>query len=61
MDARAYRRRNFRHRVKLRLQHPWPIYKRGGGVAGVVIHADGTKDDLGKLADVWTKRWGVGR
>lgn len=59
MNIASYRLRNNLRRVATRLRYPPPVYKRGGGIAAVVIRKDGTKDDLGTVADVWTKRWGA--
>ena len=60
VNVKSYRFRNFFKRVKNRLRYPPPLYKKVGGIAAVVIHADGTKDDLGTVSDAYAKRWGVG-
>jgi hypothetical protein len=57
MNIRRYRARNNLHRIRVALAHPWPIYKRLGGIAVVVNRADGSVDDLGTVADAWGKRW----
>lgn len=59
MNVAQYRFKNNLKRAKARLMHPPPIYKRGGSVGATVIRADGSKDELGIVADVWRKRWGV--
>ena len=59
MDARAYSRRNRYQRWRNRLMHPWPLYKRTGGISAIVKRADGTQVDLGDIADTYSKRWGV--
>ncbi len=58
--ASEYKRRNFFHKVKDRLKHPWPIYKKVGGIEAVVIRANGDREDLGKISVAYAKRWGVG-
>lgn len=60
MDVKGYHRKNRWHRIANRLKHPWPFYKKVGGISAVVIHADGSRDDLGDISDTYAKRWGVG-
>lgn len=60
MDERNYRRRNAAHKLANRLRHPWPVYKRVGGINAVVTRADGSTEDLGRVSDTFAKRWGVG-
>lgn len=60
MNAKAWRKRNNITRLRMRLTHPWPIYRRVGGINAVVNHADGTHTDLGRVSDTFAKRWGVG-
>lgn len=60
MNVGVWRKRNNVHRLAVRLSHPWPIYKRVGGISAVVNRADGTKEDLGIVSDTFAKRWGVG-
>ena len=43
-----------------RVKHPWPLYKRVGGINAVVNRADGTTENLGRISDTYAKRWGVG-
>lgn len=57
---KQYRKRNNLHRLKIRLAHPWPIYRRVGGINVVVNRGDGTTENLGRVSDVFAKRWGVG-
>jgi hypothetical protein len=56
-----WKSRNKRSQLIERLKHPWPIYKRGGGLSATIIRADGTKEELGTIASMYVKRgWGVG-
>ncbi len=45
------------HRLKDRIKHPWPVWKRAGGIEVTVIRADGRIEKLGTVSDVYTKRW----
>jgi len=56
MDVKAWKRRNNLHKLRDRAKHPWPMWKRVGGLNAVVVHADGTKDDLGRIADHYIRR-----
>lgn len=58
-DLGGWRRKNSVHRLANRLRHPWPIYRKVGGINAVVNHADGTHTDLGRVSDTYMKRWGV--
>lgn len=60
MNVTAWRRRNNLHRVAVRLAHPWPVYRKVGGINAVVNRADGSKENLGRVSDTYAKRWGVG-
>lgn len=60
MDVAGWRRRNRNRRIAVRLRHPWPLYRRVGGINAVVNRADGTTENLGRIADTYAKRWGVG-
>lgn len=60
MNMRTWRRRNSVRRLWVRLLHPWPIYRRVGGINAVVTRADGSTEDLGRLSDTFAKRFGVG-
>lgn len=55
----AYRRKNRWKILRERLKHPWPFYRKVGGIGAVVIRADGTKEDLGQVANLYSRRWGV--
>lgn len=58
MNVKSYRRRNAIKKFRIRLRHPWPLYKRIGNLGVVVIRANGTKEDLGVVADTYIWRWG---
>lgn len=60
MDVNAWKWRNNFHRVSNRLRHPWPLYRKVGGINAVVNRADGTTEDLGRISVTYAKRWGVG-
>lgn len=60
MNVRAYQLRNAFHRLRNRLRYPPPLYKKVGGISGIVTRADGTVEDLGVLSATYAKRWGVG-
>ena len=60
MNVVSYRRKNNVRRAVTRLTHPWPIYRRVGGINAVVNRADGSREDLGTVSDAYAKRWGVG-
>lgn len=57
--AAAWKRKNNRKRLVERLKHPWPLYKRVGGIGAVVTRANGTIEDLGTASDLYARRWGV--
>lgn len=59
MNVKAWRKRNNLHRARVRLMHPWPIYRRVGGINAVVTRADGSTENLGRISDTFAKRWGV--
>jgi hypothetical protein len=60
MNVRWYRTRNWFRKVYVRIIHPWPFYKRVGGINAVVHRADGTVEDLKNVSPVYGKRWGTG-
>jgi hypothetical protein len=60
VNITTWRKRNNLKRVKVRLLHPWPIYRRVGGINAVVNRADGSTENLGRISDTFAKRWGVG-
>ena len=67
MNVRQYKLRNWLHKVYVRITHPWPFYKKVGGIEAVVIRGDsgdhgkpGSRENLGKVSPVYGKRWGVG-
>lgn len=57
MDVKGYTRKNKWHRIANRIKHPPPFYIRVGGISAVVIRKDGTREDLGDIADHYSKRW----
>ena len=59
-STRYYRFRNAFHKLRNRATHPWPMYKKVGGINAVVTRADGTKENYGKISSTYAKRWGVG-
>jgi len=60
VNVSAYRKRNNLHRARVRLMHPWPLYRRVGGIDAVITRADGTTENLGRISDTFAKRFGVG-
>lgn len=60
MNVKRYRKVNNLRRLQLRLSHPWPLYKRVGGINAVVTRADGTQENLGRISDTFAKRWDAG-
>jgi len=62
MNVALWRRKNLWHRIAGRLKHTWPLYKKAGGINAVDIHADGSRDDLGRVSVTYLKRsgWSVG-
>ena len=60
MDVKAYNRKNRRKMMMNRLRHPWPLYKRVGGINAVVIRANGNREELGEVAVTYAKRWNAG-
>jgi hypothetical protein len=62
METKEYRKKNNWYRLKERIKHPWPFYKRVGGISAVVIRANGKKENLGRISDTYIKRkgWSVG-
>lgn len=59
MNVSAWRKRNNLHRLAVRLSHPWPVFRKVGGISAVVTRADGSVEDLGRVSDTYAKRWGV--
>jgi len=60
VNVKQYRKVNNLYRLKVRLAHPWPLYRRVGGINAVVQRADGSEENLGRISDTFAKRWGVG-
>jgi hypothetical protein len=60
VNVGSWRNRNRIRKLQNRLRHPWPIYRRVGGIDAVVIRANGKKENLGRVSDTYAKRWGVG-
>ena len=60
MNVRLYRLRNTGKKIMARLKHPWPFYKKVGGINAVVHRADGRVEDLGRVTAAYAKRWGTG-
>lgn len=62
MNVAAWKRKNGWRRFAGRLTHPWPLYKKQGGINAVVIRANGDREDLGRVSDTYAKRkgWSVG-
>ena len=58
MNVAAWRRANGRRRILLRLTHPWPLYKGVGGISAIVNRADGSTEDLGRIATTYIRRGG---
>ncbi len=50
------RREDRIHRLKDKIKHPWPLWKRIGGISAVVTRADGTVEDLGTVSDIYARR-----
>ena len=59
MNVKAWKRRNALRRAWVRILHPWPFYKRVGGINAVVTRANGDKEDLGQVSVTYARRWGV--
>lgn len=60
MNVADWKRKNAVHTAAARLAHPWPLYKKTGGIAAVVTRADGSVEDLGNVATIYVKRgWAV--
>jgi len=57
-----YRTINNIKRTITRLRHPWPIYRKVGGVSAIITRSDGTVIDLGVISDnyVLTRGYSVG-
>ena len=60
MNVGSYRFKNTRKKVWARLTHPWPVYKKVGGINAVVHRADGSVENLGQITTAYAKRWGTG-
>ena len=62
MDIARWKFRNQWHKAKGRLRHPWPLYRRAGGINAVVTRADGSTENLGRVSTTYVKRsgWSVG-
>lgn len=52
--------RNRLRKVATRLRYPPPLYKKVGGINAVKFHADGTREDYGKVTATFAKRWEAG-
>jgi len=53
-----YKTKNNFRRILERIKHPWPLYKRVGGISAVINKPDGTKIDLGTISDTYINRNG---
>ena len=62
MNVAAWKAKNRVRKFRARLTHPWPLYKRSGGISAVVIRANGDRENLGCISDTYLKRrgWSVG-
>lgn len=62
LNVSLWKRRNALRLIAGRLRHPWPLYRKSGGINAVIIHADGSRDDLGRVSVTYLKRagWSVG-
>jgi len=60
MNVKGYHRKNRWHRLSNRLKHPWPFYRKVGGISAVVIRANGDREDLGGVSVTYAKRWNAG-
>jgi hypothetical protein len=62
LNVTRWKSRNARHILAGRLRHPWPFYRKAGGINAVVIHEDGSRDELGRVSVTYLKRagWSVG-
>ena len=62
MNVAAWKRKNAWHRIAGRLTHPWPLYKKAGGINAVVTRANGDREDLGRISNTYLRRagWSVG-
>lgn len=62
MDMVAWKRRNRRKMFWDAVRHPWPIYRRVGGLQAVVNRRDGTTEDLGTISRAYAPRigWSIG-
>lgn len=62
MNITIWKRKNLWHKAANRLRHPWPIWKKAGGINAVVIRANGDREDLGRISETYIKRrgWSVG-
>jgi len=62
MNVRVYRFKNGFRKLLDRIAHPWPLYKKAGGISAVVLRADGSRDDLGRVSSTYLRRggWKVG-
>lgn len=60
MNVAAWKNRNRWVKVSNRLRHPWPLYKRVGGISAVVIRKNGDREDLGEVSVTYAKRWRAG-
>lgn len=49
--------RRFIARAKGRLRYPPWRYRRSGGVRATVTRANGRVEDLGIIADTYSRRW----
>lgn len=62
MNVALWKRRNGLRKLADRLRHPWPLYKKAGGINAIVIRANGKREDLGRISQTYIRRqgWGVG-
>jgi hypothetical protein len=56
MNTKKYRFKNNLKRFMIRLKHPWPLYKKIGGMSAIITRADGTTEDLGQISDTYIRR-----
>ena len=58
MNRTSYKIKNSIYKVCYRIIHPWPIYKKVGGIDAIIIKEDGTKQNLGRLSTTYASRFG---
>lgn len=60
MPTQRWSTRNALHKLKNRLRYPPPLYRKVGGINAVKLHADGTKENYGRVSNTYAKRWQTG-